>query len=94
MTTTNQTNFGKLSISARRQTYPFEERLKMYSPENLAKQLEEKETAETKLIVGGVNLLNKRNMDTSVAIDRMKRRKEMHNRVERQRRDCLVSIFG
>jgi hypothetical protein len=86
-------NIGKLTISERRQTYPFEDRLKMYSPEKLAKQLEEKEAVESKLMVNGVNLLNKRNMDCDVAIDRMKRRKEMHNRVERQRRDCLNQLM-
>ncbi|KAF9130577.1 hypothetical protein BGW39_002933 [Mortierella sp. 14UC] len=39
--------------------------------------------------VGGVNILNKKPVDSKTALDKIKRRRETHNRVERRRRDCI-----
>ncbi|KAF9925442.1 hypothetical protein BGZ65_007755, partial [Modicella reniformis] len=39
--------------------------------------------------VGGINILNKKSLDSKVALDKIKRRRETHNRVERRRRDCI-----
>ncbi|KAG0369584.1 hypothetical protein BGX24_002355 [Mortierella sp. AD032] len=39
--------------------------------------------------VGGVNILNKKPLDSKTALDKITRRRETHNRVERRRRDCI-----
>jgi hypothetical protein len=42
--------------------------------------------------VGGVNILNKKPVDSKTALDKIKRRRETHNRVERRRRDCINQV--
>lgn len=44
--------------------------------------------------VGGVNILNKKPVDSKTALDKIKRRRETHNRVERRRRDCINQVSG
>ncbi|KAI8145870.1 helix-loop-helix DNA-binding domain-containing protein, partial [Fennellomyces sp. T-0311] len=39
--------------------------------------------------VNGVNLLNRKNVDSKTAIERIQRRRENHNHVERRRRDNI-----
>ncbi|KAI9322590.1 hypothetical protein BX666DRAFT_1896604 [Dichotomocladium elegans] len=39
--------------------------------------------------VNGVNILNRKNVDSKTAIERMQRRRENHNHVERRRRDNI-----
>ncbi|KAG2176921.1 hypothetical protein INT43_007575 [Umbelopsis isabellina] len=39
--------------------------------------------------VNGVNILNRNNLDSKTAIERIKRRRENHNYVERRRRDVI-----
>ncbi|KAF8984563.1 hypothetical protein BGZ46_007676 [Entomortierella lignicola] len=43
--------------------------------------------------VGGVNILNKKPLDSKTALDKIKRRRETHNRVERRRRDCINQLI-
>ncbi|KAK5815331.1 hypothetical protein F5H01DRAFT_414149 [Linnemannia elongata] len=43
--------------------------------------------------VGGVNILNKKPVDSKTALDKIKRRRETHNRVERRRRDCINQLI-
>ncbi|KAG0097941.1 hypothetical protein BGZ93_001574 [Podila epicladia] len=39
--------------------------------------------------LAGVNILNRKPLDTRTALDKLQRRRETHNRVERKRRDCI-----
>lgn len=83
---------SKMTVSERRASYPLQQRLKIYSPETMARRLDQKHKAQGKLVVNGVNLLNKSSLDTDIIMDRIKQRRETHNRVERRRRDMLVMI--
>lgn len=78
-----------MTVSERRATYPLQQRLKIYNPDTMARRLSQEK--QTKLVVNGVNLLNKSSLDKDIILDRMKQRRETHNRVERRRRDMLVS---
>ncbi|KAG0250373.1 hypothetical protein BG011_008401 [Mortierella polycephala] len=42
--------------------------------------------------LGGVNILNRKPLDTKAALDKIQRRRETHNRVERKRRDCINQL--
>lgn len=42
--------------------------------------------------VGGINILNKKTVDSQTALDKIKRRRETHNRVERRRRDQINQV--
>ncbi|CAM0137204.1 unnamed protein product [Umbelopsis sp. WA50703] len=44
---------------------------------------------QTAYKVNGVNILNRNNLDSKTAIERIKRRRENHNYVERRRRDVI-----
>ncbi|ORE02709.1 hypothetical protein BCV72DRAFT_214698 [Rhizopus microsporus var. microsporus] len=48
-----------MSISERRASYPIQERIKIYSPDSMAKKLHELEKQPNKLVLHGVNILNK-----------------------------------
>ncbi|KAI8880621.1 HLH-domain-containing protein [Backusella circina FSU 941] len=39
--------------------------------------------------VNGVNILNRKNLDSKTVIERIQKRRENHNHVERRRRDCI-----
>lgn len=78
-----------MTVSERRATYPLQQRIKIYNPDTMARRLSQEK--QTKLVVNGVNLLNKSSLDKDIILDRMKQRRETHNRVERRRRDMLVS---
>ncbi|KAG0042416.1 hypothetical protein BGZ83_000489 [Gryganskiella cystojenkinii] len=42
--------------------------------------------------LAGVNILNRKPLDTKTALDKLQRRRETHNRVERKRRDCINQL--
>ncbi|KAF9387593.1 hypothetical protein CPC16_006944 [Podila verticillata] len=42
--------------------------------------------------LAGVNILNRKPLDTRTALDKLQRRRETHNRVERKRRDCINQL--
>lgn len=79
----------KVSISERRAAYPLEHRLKSYSPQKMHQQLNDAASTK-KLVLNGVNILNNRSVDCDTARDRLRQRRETHNKVERRRRDILV----
>jgi hypothetical protein len=83
---------GRITISERRATYPLQERLKIYFPDTMARRFSDQEKNQGKMIVNGVNLLNKTSLDSDTMMHRIKQRRETHNRVERRRRDKLVSF--
>ncbi|KAF9345049.1 hypothetical protein BGX26_003606 [Mortierella sp. AD094] len=43
--------------------------------------------------LAGVNILNRKPLDTKAALDKLQRRRETHNRVERKRRDCINQLI-
>ncbi|KAF9965609.1 hypothetical protein BGZ70_004464 [Mortierella alpina] len=66
-------------------TFELDDVLRKYSPEQF-------KTCEA-YDVGGVNILNKKPVDSKTALDKIKRRREVHNRVERRRRDCINQLI-
>lgn len=86
----NNNNEKKISISERRASYPLQERLKIYGPDTMARKFSDQEKNQSKLIMNGVNILNKTSIDSDTMMHRIKQRRETHNRVERRRRDKLV----
>ncbi|KAF9172554.1 hypothetical protein BGX21_002971 [Mortierella sp. AD011] len=66
-------------------TFELDDVLRKYSPEQF-------KTCEA-YDVGGVNILNKKPVDSKTALDKIKRRRETHNRVERRRRDCINQLI-
>ncbi|CAO3697380.1 unnamed protein product [Rhizopus microsporus] len=83
-----------MSISERRASYPIQERIKIYSPDSMAKKLHELEKQPNKLVLHGVNILNKVSVDSDTAMSRIRQRRETHNRVERRRRDNLNTLVN
>ena len=91
-----------LSISERRSYYPFHERLVIHDANSMQRILDNKKNATTmelsqtkkspSLTVHGVNILNKNDLDSDTVMNRIIQRRKTHNRVERRRRDRLVSI--
>ncbi|KAG2227267.1 hypothetical protein INT45_008511 [Circinella minor] len=81
------------TITERRASYPLQQRLKIYSPDSMARRLNQEKT-QGKLVVNGVNILNKSCLDKDIILDRMKQRRETHNRVERRRRDMLNGLIN
>ncbi|KAI9280648.1 hypothetical protein BY458DRAFT_430395 [Sporodiniella umbellata] len=49
----------KTSISERRASYPLHEKLKIYSPDTMAQKIRDLQQPPTKLVLNGVNILNK-----------------------------------
>ncbi|KAI9319155.1 hypothetical protein BX666DRAFT_1431872 [Dichotomocladium elegans] len=82
-----------MSVSERRASYPLHQRLKVYNPESMARRLNREKT-QSKLVVNGVNILNKSCLDKDIILDRIKQRRETHNRVERRRRDMLNGLIN
>ncbi|KAI8968350.1 hypothetical protein BDF20DRAFT_176459 [Mycotypha africana] len=78
----------KQSMSELRASYPLEELIKLYSPDSMARKLN-KADKPTRLVLNGVNILNKYSLDSDIVMNRIKQRKETHNRVERRRRNTL-----
>ncbi|KAI7848825.1 hypothetical protein BDC45DRAFT_411168, partial [Circinella umbellata] len=66
------------TITERRASYPLQQRLKIYSPDTMARRLNQEKT-QGKLVVNGVNILNKSCLDKDIILDRMKQRRETHN---------------
>ncbi|KAF9940054.1 hypothetical protein BGZ67_008374 [Mortierella alpina] len=73
------------SIKGERMTFELDDVLRKYSPEQF-------KTCEA-YDVGGINILNKKPVDSKTALDKIKRRREVHNRVERRRRDCINQLI-
>ncbi|KAF8939325.1 hypothetical protein BGZ58_010036 [Dissophora ornata] len=78
-TSTKNNNKGE------RMTFELDDVLRKYSPEQF-------KTCKA-YDVGGVNILNKKPVDSKTALDKIKRRRETHNRVERRRRDCINQLI-
>ncbi|KAI8360477.1 hypothetical protein B0O80DRAFT_204859 [Mortierella sp. GBAus27b] len=68
-----------------RMVFELDDVLRKCSPEQF-------KTCET-YDVGGVNILNKKAVDSKVVLDKINRRRETHNRVERRRRDCINQLI-
>ncbi|RCH91143.1 hypothetical protein CU098_006420 [Rhizopus stolonifer] len=83
-----------MSISERRASYPLQDRIKIYSPDSMAQKIQDLESPPTKLVLNGVNLLNKSSLDSDTAMNRIKQKKETHNRVERRRRENLKTLLS
>ncbi|KAI9496097.1 hypothetical protein BDB00DRAFT_869727 [Zychaea mexicana] len=81
------------TITERRSSYPLQQRLKIHNPDTMARRLNQEKT-QGKLVVNGVNILNKSCLDKDIILDRMKQRRETHNRVERRRRDMLNGLIN
>lgn len=58
------------------------------SPQKMSKK-KSKPKRQTAYRVNGVNILNRNNLDSKTAIERIQRRRENHNHVERRRRDNI-----
>lgn len=58
------------------------------SPQKMNKK-KAKPKRQTAYRVNGVNILNRNNLDSKTAIERIQRRRENHNHVERRRRDNI-----
>ncbi|KAG0071664.1 hypothetical protein BGZ90_012171 [Linnemannia elongata] len=67
-----------------RMTFELDDVLRKYTPEEF-------KTCKG-YDVGGVNILNKKPLDSKTALDKITRRRETHNRVERRRRDCINQV--
>ncbi|KAF9196821.1 hypothetical protein BGZ49_002699 [Haplosporangium sp. Z 27] len=76
---------AKSSNKGERMTFELDDVLRKYSPEQF-------KTCQA-YDVGGVNILNKKPVDSKTALDKIKRRRETHNRVERRRRDCINQLI-
>ncbi|KAG0084978.1 hypothetical protein BGZ93_003608 [Podila epicladia] len=63
----------------------FDDKIRKYLPEQF-------ETIKA-YDVGGINILNKKTVDSQTALDKIKRRRETHNRVERRRRDQINQLI-
>ncbi|KAK9722794.1 hypothetical protein K7432_002416 [Basidiobolus ranarum] len=72
--------------------YRFEDSIREYCPSKLQSKENLKKTKES-YTVNGVNMLNKSDMDSSTALNRIKKKREQHNRVERRRRDMINSAI-
>ncbi|KAG1456894.1 hypothetical protein G6F46_005825 [Rhizopus delemar] len=84
----------KMTISERRASYPLQERLKIYDPNSMAQRLDDLQKQPRKLVLHGVNVLNKVSVDSDTAMNRIRQRRETHNRVERRRRDNLNTLVN
>ncbi|KAG0310859.1 hypothetical protein BGZ99_010513 [Dissophora globulifera] len=73
-----------VNYRGQRMTFELDDVLRKYSPEQF-------ETCKA-YDVGGVNILNKKPIDSKTALEKIKRRRETHNRVERRRRDCINQL--
>ncbi|KAI9481088.1 MAG: hypothetical protein EXX96DRAFT_565338 [Benjaminiella poitrasii] len=93
--TAEQQFAAKMTISERRATYPIQERIKIYNPDMMARKLKNQmDKQPTKLVLHGINVLNKISVDSDTAMSRIKQRRETHNRVERRRRDNLNALVN
>ncbi|CAO3594081.1 unnamed protein product [Absidia cylindrospora] len=91
---TNSNTPSRISISERRATYPIQERLKIHDPDTMARKLNDQEKLQKKMVLNGVNILNKTSLDSDTMMHRIKQRRETHNRVERRRRDKMNSLVN
>lgn len=90
------------TISERRSKYPLHERLIVYNSESMQRMIDNKSStpvsltnpATSNFMVNGVNILNKNSLDSDTVMNRIIQRRKTHNRVERRRRDRMVSFSG
>ncbi|ORX90506.1 HLH-domain-containing protein, partial [Basidiobolus meristosporus CBS 931.73] len=78
-------------ISRKLKGYLFEDSIREFNPEKLYKTKESRKREIYK--VQGVNLLNRDDIDSKTAIERLQKRRAQHNRVERRRRDMINSAI-
>ncbi|ORX75143.1 hypothetical protein K493DRAFT_236976, partial [Basidiobolus meristosporus CBS 931.73] len=71
--------------------YRFEDSIREFTPDKLFKNKSNKRRES--YVVNGVNILNRDEMDSEAAINRLQKRREQHNRVERKRRDLINSAI-
>ncbi|KAL1921359.1 uncharacterized protein VTP21DRAFT_11075 [Calcarisporiella thermophila] len=71
------------------QFHPIDDIMRCYSPDNLPGQSRTRKS----LSVNGVSLLNRKNVDSHVALERIKKRREAHSRLERKRRDLINQLL-
>lgn len=89
------------TISERRSQYPLHERLIVYNSESMQRMIDNKTSSPIPLtnpttstfMVNGVNILNKNSLDSDTVMHRIIQRRKTHNRVERRRRDRMVTCF-
>ncbi|ORX98159.1 hypothetical protein K493DRAFT_313775 [Basidiobolus meristosporus CBS 931.73] len=67
--------------------YSFDDSIREFCPDKLY-QTKDNRKRES-YMVHGVNILNRDDVDSSTAINRLQKRREQHNRVERRRRDLI-----
>ncbi|ORY96316.1 hypothetical protein BCR43DRAFT_413181, partial [Syncephalastrum racemosum] len=53
-----------VSVSQRRAAYPLQQRLRIYGPETMARQIDQSKRRKSALTVRGVNILNKSDLET------------------------------
>ncbi|KAK3832793.1 MAG: hypothetical protein J3R72DRAFT_235228 [Linnemannia gamsii] len=83
--TKSSTTHSKPNPRGVRITFELDDVLRKYTPEEF-------KTCKG-YDVGGVNILNKKPLDSKTALDKITRRRETHNRVERRRRDCINQLI-
>ncbi|KAG0318065.1 hypothetical protein BGZ97_004417 [Linnemannia gamsii] len=81
----SSTAYNKPNSRGVRMTFELDDVLRKYTPEEF-------KTCKG-YDVGGVNILNKKPLDSKTALDKITRRRETHNRVERRRRDCINQLI-
>ncbi|KAK9760965.1 hypothetical protein K7432_014500 [Basidiobolus ranarum] len=74
-------------ISRKLKGYLFEDSIREFNPEKLYRTKESRKRESYK--VHGVNILNRDDIDSKTAIERLQKRRAQHNRVERRRRDMI-----
>ncbi|KAK9728399.1 hypothetical protein K7432_001113 [Basidiobolus ranarum] len=78
-------------ISRKLKGYLFEDSIREFNPEKLYKTKDSRKREIYK--VQGVNILNRDDIDSKTAIERLQKRRAQHNRVERRRRDMINSAI-
>ncbi|KAI8098908.1 uncharacterized protein BX664DRAFT_319901 [Halteromyces radiatus] len=63
------------------------------SPHTSRQRKKGSQTNKSAYRVNGVNILNRKNLDSKTVVERIQRRKENHNHVERRRRDTINNII-
>ncbi|EIE86540.1 hypothetical protein RO3G_11251 [Rhizopus delemar RA 99-880] len=57
-----------MTISERRASYPLQERLKIYDPNSMAQRLDDLQKQPRKLVLHGVNVLNKNTLVNELSV--------------------------
>ncbi|KAK9719342.1 hypothetical protein K7432_004877 [Basidiobolus ranarum] len=78
---------SKRAAGRKLRAYSFDDSIREFRPDKLY-QTKDSRKRES-YMVHGVNILNRDDVDSSTAINRLQKRREQHNRVERRRRDLI-----